>query len=187
MGDSNPRYGIPYVSLANWWFQPLTQPSLRLPFQSAIHQTDTPDFFKCECKGNIKFSFLQIFTRFFITQKYKSPHKSLFPVVSCIVTLLLSTPFCLHFDFSKCPTPKLNLEHFKTHFQPKIGQISISNYKSITFRDRSITSACKSIASATKNPTLIRRLLHQNHSIKITIFFNPLTTSPLQNSQDSRI
>ena len=27
MGDSNPRYGNPYVSLANWWFQPLTQPS----------------------------------------------------------------------------------------------------------------------------------------------------------------
>ena len=22
--DSNPRYGCPYVSLANWWFQPLT-------------------------------------------------------------------------------------------------------------------------------------------------------------------
>ena len=27
-GNSNPRYGCPYVSLANWWFQPLTQPSL---------------------------------------------------------------------------------------------------------------------------------------------------------------
>ena len=26
-GDSNPRYGNPYVSLANWWFQPLTHPS----------------------------------------------------------------------------------------------------------------------------------------------------------------
>ena len=26
-GDSNPRYGYPYVSLANWWFQPLTQTS----------------------------------------------------------------------------------------------------------------------------------------------------------------
>ncbi len=23
-GDSNPRYSYPYVSLANWWFQPLT-------------------------------------------------------------------------------------------------------------------------------------------------------------------
>ena len=28
LGDSNPRYGYPYVSLANWWFQPLTQTSL---------------------------------------------------------------------------------------------------------------------------------------------------------------
>ena len=27
VGDSNPRYGNPHVSLANWWFQPLTQPS----------------------------------------------------------------------------------------------------------------------------------------------------------------
>ena len=27
LGDSNPRYGNPYVSLANWWFQPLTQTS----------------------------------------------------------------------------------------------------------------------------------------------------------------
>ena len=25
--DSNPRYSYPYVSLANWWFQPLTHPS----------------------------------------------------------------------------------------------------------------------------------------------------------------
>ena len=27
-GDSNPRYGYPYVSLANWWFQPLTHLTL---------------------------------------------------------------------------------------------------------------------------------------------------------------
>ncbi len=27
-GDSNPRYGYPYVSLANWWFQPLTHTSM---------------------------------------------------------------------------------------------------------------------------------------------------------------
>ena len=26
-GDSNPRYSYPYVSLANWWFQPLTHTS----------------------------------------------------------------------------------------------------------------------------------------------------------------
>ena len=25
--DSNPRYSYPYVSLANWWFQPLTHPT----------------------------------------------------------------------------------------------------------------------------------------------------------------
>ena len=29
-GDSNPRYGYPYDSLANCWFQPLTHPSPRL-------------------------------------------------------------------------------------------------------------------------------------------------------------
>ena len=29
LGDSNPRYGYPYGSLANYWFQPLTQTSLR--------------------------------------------------------------------------------------------------------------------------------------------------------------
>ena len=28
-GDSNPRYGNPYDSLANCWFQPLTHPSVR--------------------------------------------------------------------------------------------------------------------------------------------------------------
>ena len=30
LGDSNPRYGYPYGSLANCWFQPLTQPSSRI-------------------------------------------------------------------------------------------------------------------------------------------------------------
>ena len=28
LGDSNPRYGYPYGSLANCWFQPLTQTSI---------------------------------------------------------------------------------------------------------------------------------------------------------------
>ena len=28
LGDSNPRYSYPYGSLANYWFQPLTQTSL---------------------------------------------------------------------------------------------------------------------------------------------------------------
>ena len=37
VGDSNPRYGNPHGSLANCWFQPLTQPSSRksLPNQQA--------------------------------------------------------------------------------------------------------------------------------------------------------
>ena len=30
VGDSNPRYGNPHGSLANCWFQPLTQPSSRI-------------------------------------------------------------------------------------------------------------------------------------------------------------
>ena len=29
LGDSNPRYGNPHGSLANCWFQPLTQTSFR--------------------------------------------------------------------------------------------------------------------------------------------------------------
>ena len=36
-GDSNPRYSYPYVSLANWWFQPLTHTSLNLHcFSNAV-------------------------------------------------------------------------------------------------------------------------------------------------------
>ena len=35
LGDSNPRYGCPYVSLANWWFQPLTQTSF-------LHKEEVP-------------------------------------------------------------------------------------------------------------------------------------------------
>ena len=31
-GDSNPRYGNPYGSLANCWFQPLTHPSFGARF-----------------------------------------------------------------------------------------------------------------------------------------------------------
>ena len=33
LGDSNPRYGYPHGSLANCWFQPLTQTSLRNRFR----------------------------------------------------------------------------------------------------------------------------------------------------------
>ena len=38
LGDSNPRYGNPHGSLANCWFQPLTQTSFRVaeaPFPNA--------------------------------------------------------------------------------------------------------------------------------------------------------
>ena len=38
-GDSNPRYGYPYDSLANCWFQPLTHPSL-LTQQCGLFQKD---------------------------------------------------------------------------------------------------------------------------------------------------
>ena len=44
-GDSNPRYGNPHVSLANWWFQPLTHPSSQGSiFRVAKHS------FKCGAK-----------------------------------------------------------------------------------------------------------------------------------------
>ena len=38
LGDSNPRYGNPYGSLANCWFQPLTQTSLGCPEKSTFSQ-----------------------------------------------------------------------------------------------------------------------------------------------------
>ena len=38
LGDSNPRYGNPYGSLANCWFQPLTQTSLGNPEKSIFSQ-----------------------------------------------------------------------------------------------------------------------------------------------------
>ena len=44
LGDSNPRYGYPHGSLANCWFQPLTQTSIRLKLTGAL-------FLNCECKG----------------------------------------------------------------------------------------------------------------------------------------
>ena len=51
-GDSNPRYGDPYVSLANWWFQPLTHPS------------------ECECKYSTRNWYKKIF---FTKKSNKSP------------------------------------------------------------------------------------------------------------------
>ena len=54
-GDSNPRYGNPYVSLANWWFQPLTHPSLGV-------YGDIPErcIFQMRCKDKLRFFILQI-------------------------------------------------------------------------------------------------------------------------------
>jgi hypothetical protein len=41
VGDSNPRYGNPHGSLANCWFQPLTQPSLALlSFSAPVSKCD---------------------------------------------------------------------------------------------------------------------------------------------------
>ena len=60
LGDSNPRYGNPYVSLANWWFQPLTQPS----FSHRKEALPTP-FLKSECKINTFFRIDQIKVHFF--------------------------------------------------------------------------------------------------------------------------
>ena len=55
LGDSNPRYGYPYVSLANWWFQPLTQTSFL--FRGVISQT--------RCKDKRINRNVQIFCAFF--------------------------------------------------------------------------------------------------------------------------
>ena len=49
LGDSNPRYPCEYVSLANWWFQPLTQTS----FTHIISQM--------RCKYRMNFWTMQIF------------------------------------------------------------------------------------------------------------------------------
>ncbi len=58
-GDSNPRYGYPYDSLANCWFQPLTHPSPRL---SVIrHALSEMLFFESACKGTTKNAHVQIF------------------------------------------------------------------------------------------------------------------------------
>ena len=48
-GDLNPRYGYPYVSLANWWFQPLTHTSMSF----ALH------FLELRCKDMLKFLNIQ--------------------------------------------------------------------------------------------------------------------------------
>ena len=52
--DSNSWYGCPYVSLANWWFQPLTQTSI-LRF--------------CGCKYRKEISILKTIFQSTITKK----------------------------------------------------------------------------------------------------------------------
>ena len=58
-GDSNPRYGYPYDSLANCWFQPLTHPS----FVGMRLSHRLPHYGWCEigCKGTAFFLTDQIF------------------------------------------------------------------------------------------------------------------------------
>ncbi len=51
-GDSNPRYPYEYVSLANWWFQPLTHPSFWV---------DRSRFCQMRCKDTLNIQLLQIF------------------------------------------------------------------------------------------------------------------------------
>ena len=60
LGDSNPRYSYPYGSLANYWFQPLTQTSLCVSLSTGAL------FLYCECKGNKKNHCCKIFPTFFI-------------------------------------------------------------------------------------------------------------------------
>ena len=62
LGDSNPRYGNPHVSLANWWFQPLTQTSL-LPWKFLGR---TKCFSQLRCKGSAFFLIMQILRLFFL-------------------------------------------------------------------------------------------------------------------------
>ena len=59
-GDSNPRYGNPYVSLANWWFQPLTHPSWGFKFPLTEHCS------QMRCKGTNYFRNLQTFSILFL-------------------------------------------------------------------------------------------------------------------------
>ena len=67
-GDSNPRYGNPYGSLANCWFQPLTHPSKGLRSQKPWGY-----LLDCGCKGTTIFSTLQIFSLFFFVFSQFSP------------------------------------------------------------------------------------------------------------------
>ena len=71
VGDSNPRYGNPHVSLANWWFQPLTQPSNRilLPNQQASFSNAGAKILHFFCSTKFFCNFFQeicIFLWFFL-------------------------------------------------------------------------------------------------------------------------
>ena len=57
LGDSNPRYGYPHGSLANCWFQPLTQTSL----------VSAPNLI-LRCKGSILFFNTQILRQLFFNK-----------------------------------------------------------------------------------------------------------------------
>ena len=58
LGDSNPRYGYPYGSLANCWFQPLTQTSKTSVSSCVFSQT------RCKYRGT--FRDVQTFRKLFL-------------------------------------------------------------------------------------------------------------------------
>ncbi len=59
-GDSNPRYGNPHVSLANWWFQPLTHPSSQGSYNRVAKHCS-----QMRCKGSAFFRTTKTFCKFF--------------------------------------------------------------------------------------------------------------------------
>ncbi len=70
-GDSNPRYPFEYVSLANWWFQPLTHPSKGRFVVDVI-------FFKCSAKISGIFETANFFALFYFgNNRYFCPIKVL--------------------------------------------------------------------------------------------------------------
>ena len=73
LGDSNPRYGNPHGSLANCWFQPLTQTSL--PKRFSLNYIS---LLKCECKGRHIFLYHQTFDELFLKKLFFSTSISVF-------------------------------------------------------------------------------------------------------------
>ena len=86
-GDSNPRYGNPYVSLANWWFQPLTHPSFKTLKRSVVCQT--------QCKVTTFSHSSQANRDFFLQTPYILP----FCKAQCHVEMVKSGIFTI------CPHP----------------------------------------------------------------------------------